>query len=90
MKTAERYKEEVAALGCILCKSLGLGYKPAQLHHPRTGQGMAQRASDFLVIPLCPDCHQGQNGIHGDRALLRIAKVDEMDLLAMTIQAMQQ
>ena len=55
-------------------------------HHIREGQGMSQRASDFLAIPLCPDCHQGGMGIHGDRTLLRIHKLTELDLLARTIE----
>lgn len=49
---------------------------------------MGQRASDFLTVALCPDCHQGPLGVHGDRALLRIHKVDELDLLARTIAAL--
>lgn len=55
-------------------------------HHIREGQGMAQRASDFLAIPLCPECHQGQMGVHGDRTMLRIHKLTELDLLARTIE----
>jgi hypothetical protein len=47
----------VAELGCIICGS------PAELHHPRTGQGMGQRASNFDVIPLCFQHHRG--GKHG-------------------------
>lgn len=87
-KAAEKkHKDRVAQLGCILCWLLGQPQSgKTDLHHVREGQGMAQRASDFLVIPLCHDgCHQGKNGIHGDRALFRIAKVKELDLLALTI-----
>jgi hypothetical protein len=61
---------------------------PATVHHLRTGQGKGQRASDYLTVALCPDCHQGPHGIHGDRSLLRIAKVEELDLLALTIEAL--
>jgi hypothetical protein len=60
------------------------------LHHIREGQGAGQRASHWLVIPVCPECHQGPNGIHGDRSLLRIAKVSEVDLLARTIELVAQ
>lgn len=84
-----RHKGRVAQLGCMLCQCLGQGATPAQVHHIREGQGMSQRASDFLTIPLCPACHTGPQGIHGDKTLLRIAKVDELDLLAMTIEALQ-
>lgn len=78
----------VAALGCVLCKRLGLGDSPAQVHHIRDGQGMAQRASDYLTIPLCHSCHQGPRGVHGDRGLLKQAKVTELDLLADVIEAL--
>ena len=78
----------VAELGCILCRHLTGRYVPAQVHHIREGQGGAQRADDFLTIPLCPDCHQGPHGVHGDKTFLRIAKVTELDLLAMTYEAL--
>jgi hypothetical protein len=47
---------------------------------------MSDRASDYLAVALCVDCHRGYDGFHGTKALLRIAKVSEMDLLADTIQ----
>ena len=81
----KRHMGRVAALGCILCRRLGYGEHAAEVHHVRTGQGAAQRASDWLTVPLCPDCHRGPNGIHGDRARLKSARVTEMDLLAQTI-----
>jgi len=49
----------VAALGCILCVRMGYGEHAAEVHHVRTGQGAAQRASDWLTVPLCPECHRG-------------------------------
>lgn len=87
-KTAaeRRYHDRVAQMGCLLCQLLGQGDTPANVHHVREGQGMAQRASHWLVVPLCPACHQGPNGIHGDQTLLKIARVSELDLLAMTIE----
>lgn len=90
MKKAEaEYMSRVAQLECMLCKAQGYdGETPVELHHVREGQGMGQRAPNWLVIPLCPGCHRGTNGIHGDRMYLRNARVDEMDLLAMTIEAL--
>jgi hypothetical protein len=73
----------VAELPCVCC-----GVEGVQLHHIREGQGMAQRASDFLVVPLCPDCHTGPSGVHGDKSLMRIQKLTELDMLARTIEAM--
>jgi hypothetical protein len=50
---------------------------------------MAQRASNWLTIPLCPDCHTGPRGIHGDKSILRTLKLDELDLLARAIEALE-
>lgn len=78
----------VHKLPCALCKRIGFMQRTrTEGHHARTGQGGAQRASDFLAIALCTDCHTGKTGIHGDKGRLRQANVDEMDLLADTIAA---
>lgn len=84
------YKSRVAALGCILCRHFDRGETPASLHHVREGQGLSQRASDYLVVPLCGECHQGSSGLHGlgTRGFYNRYKLDELDLLAMTIEAL--
>jgi hypothetical protein len=51
-------------------------------------EGMAHRAQHWLAIALCPECHVGSGGIHGNRNRLRLQKVDEIDLLARTIEAL--
>lgn len=87
MKNADkRYMDRVARLGCALCNKLGHGETPAEIHHLREGQGMAQRASNFLVIGLCPTHHRGSEGIHGDRSTFKLAGEDELSLLAWTIE----
>ena len=85
-KAEKRYMNRVAELGCVVCRMLGYGPTPAQLHHVREGQGMAQRAQNWLVVPLCPEHHQGKTGVHGDRSAMRQLKVNELDLLSQTIQ----
>jgi len=84
-KKEEEHLDRVASLGCILCHEIGVGYMPAEIHHIRQGQGMGQRAGNYLVLPLCPDCHRGPKGIHGDRSLLRMVKMTEWDLLDLTL-----
>lgn len=79
----KRYLDRVAELPCVLCGTEGV-----QIHHAREGQGMAQRAQHWLAIALCPDCHTGPTGFHGNRQRLKAQKVDEMDLLARTIEAL--
>lgn len=81
-----RHLSRVAELGCMLCRVLGHGETPAQVHHIRAGQGMAQRAQHYLTVPLCQAHHTGSTGVHGDKSALKNAKVDELDLLAMTLE----
>ncbi len=83
-KTESAYMGRVAELPCAIC-----GDMPAEVHHLREGMGMSQRASNFLTIPACPECHRGRRGLHGDKSLLRARKLTEMDLLASTIEALQ-
>lgn len=86
---ARKYHDRVAAMGCIVCRNLGQGQTPAAIHHIRAGQGMAQRADDFLVIPLCPLHHQlgGQGvAIHAGQKQWESLYGTEMDLLAQTIR----
>jgi hypothetical protein len=80
----------VAALGCILCRHLGEGDTPAEIHHVREGQGGAQRAQDTLTIPLCPEHHRGPSGLHGlgTRGFYTRYRLDELDLLAETLEAL--
>lgn len=85
-----RHKDRVAELGCVLCRHLGYGETPASLHHIREGQGMSQRASDWMVVPLCWAHHQGKEGLHGlgTRAFEARYRMSELDLLAKTIEAL--
>ena len=82
MNAAERkHMGRVAQMSCLVC-----GTEPVHVHHIREGQGMGQRAQNWLTVPLCPDCHTGPYGIHGDKSRMRAQKLDEIDLLAMTIE----
>ena len=87
MKKADAFERshmgKVAELPCACCGTTGV-----HVHHIREGQGMGERASHFLTIPLCPDCHTGPNGIHGNKSYMRIRKLDELDMLASTIEAL--
>ena len=79
-KLEKDYMGMVAELPCMLCGAHGV-----QVHHVREGKGLSQRAGNFLVIPLCWACHLGPMGIHGDKAMLRIHKCTELDLVDKTI-----
>lgn len=82
MTPAQRHMARVATLPCGVCGATG----PSMVHHIREGQGMAQRADNWLTVPLCYECHQGQHGIHGDRSAWRLRKLSELDVLADTIK----
>lgn len=77
-----KHMDRVAQLPCVVCGSL-----PVEVHHIRYSQGMSQRSSNWLTVALCPECHRGHNGLHGNKSLMRIHKLDEMDLVAMTLEA---
>ncbi|CBJ82029.1 hypothetical protein XBJ1_2905 [Xenorhabdus bovienii SS-2004] len=53
-RNEKQWLSDVASLGCIACRNQGMGMSPADIHHVRTGQGMAQRAAHLSVLPLCP------------------------------------
>ncbi len=82
----------VAELGCILCDHLGNPGTAAQVHHIREGAGMGQRSPHFLTVPLCPFHHTGAGGVHGlgVREFERRYKLDELDLLSMTIRKLSE
>ena len=57
-KDEKRHLQRVADLGCIVCRNVYFRKTAAEIHHIRAGQGMAQRASHFETIPLCPRHHR--------------------------------
>jgi hypothetical protein len=58
---ASEHMERVASLGCCICRRIGYGYVPAQVHHVAEGSGLR---SNWSVVPLCPDHHTGGSGFH--------------------------
>lgn len=84
MTKAERaHLSRLADMGCILCRRLGYPGTPAEIHHVRTGTGAGRRASHFDAIPLCPEHHRGNTGLHGmgRKAFERNYDVTEIELL---------
>lgn len=65
-KADQKWLDDVSALGCIACRNAGLGPSLAEIHHVRSGQGMAQRAEHTAVLPLCPRHHRAcyDTGFH--------------------------
>lgn len=62
-KDEKKYLNKVASVGCILCRAaFGVKDSPAEIHHIRRFGG--KRATS-PVIPLCPEHHRGNSGVHG-------------------------
>lgn len=69
---------KVKELACAVCGAPG----PSDAHHVR-------QHCQFLVLPLCKDCHQGSlNGIHGQGRMWSVMKMDELKALNETIRAL--
>ena len=61
-KAEREHMGAVAALGCVVCRNLGFGETPAEVHHIGNGT-LGKKASNFETIPLCEVHHR--NGGHG-------------------------
>jgi hypothetical protein len=62
-KDEKKYLDRVARVGCMLCRTaLGVKDSPAEIHHIRRFGG---KRSTSPVIPLCPEHHRGNSGVHG-------------------------
>ena len=61
-KAERNHMGAVAALGCVVCRNLGFGETPAEVHHVGNGT-LGKKASNFETIPLCEVHHR--NGGHG-------------------------
>ena len=74
MSEAERrHVARVKEQPCAVCGAAG----PSEAHEIQQGEW-------FCSIALCPDCHRGPQGIHGDKTLWRIYKLNEIEALNIT------
>lgn len=78
----------VKGVACVVCAFMGTSQVgPTFAHHAHAG--MSNRGGDFTTSALCWDHHQGKNGIHGlgTRGFYNRYKLNEMDLVDMTVEA---
>ena len=82
-KAEKKHYERIAQLGCALCRHLGYGETEPHIHHIRR---LGMKRSNSPVIPLCPEHHTGNSGVHGlgKKAFADRYGVTEEDLLAQT------
>lgn len=64
-KKQQQWQDFQRELGCAACG------KPACIHHAVGASARHHKVEigQWWTVPLCPEHHQGQSGIHGDRAL---------------------
>ena len=88
-KAEKKYMNSVAELGCVVCRRMGYEGTPSELHHPRRKAGGWGRSKDIDVLPLCPEHHTGNSGLHGlgTKGFYTRYKMTEWNLVAMTIEA---
>jgi hypothetical protein len=66
---------KVKELPCSVCDAP----PPSEAHHIKQG-------SQYTCVALCEDCHRGsRNGLHGQRFMWKIKKMDELDALNVTL-----
>ena len=81
-KAQARHLSRLHELPCCLC-----GAMPVEAHHINEDRTFGKRDKlHFCCIPLCPDCHRGSGGVHGDKTMLRVAKKSELELLSETLE----
>jgi hypothetical protein len=90
-KDEKAHKQRLAEMGCMVCKRLYGAHEagPVQLHHLRSG-GWGK--GDYMtLIPLCPEHHTGDSGVHGmgTKAFSRYYGFTQQDLLNDTLKELQ-
>ena len=73
-KAERAHMERVKQLACSVCDAPG----PSAAHH-------IDQSCAWTTVALCHSCHQGSAGIHGNKAMWRIYKMNEVDALGVTI-----
>ena len=70
----------IKAMSCVICDASA----PSECHEINQGQW-------FTSMPLCADCHRGSlNGIHGQKRLWNVYKMDELSALNETIRKLSE
>ena len=57
-------------------------------HHILEGRVPGRKSPDWCCIPLCKDCHQGKDGIHGTKNRWRLYRATELECLNNTLETL--
>lgn len=75
----KHHVDAVKLLPCSVCSRPG----PSDAHHINHGQ-------HFTTVALSKDCHQGSfNGIHGQKRMWLVMKMDELAALNVTLSQLR-
>ena len=92
-KQEREHYDKLSNIGCIVCRHMGFGFSPCEIHHIRHGAGAGQKTHYSQAIPLCPNHHRlGGYGIaiHAGRAgFEQNVGLDEVELLELTKSLME-
>lgn len=72
-----KHMGRVKELDCIVCGAPG----PSDAHHP-------EQQLHYITIPLCPACHRGPQGWHGDRLRWKLRNMTELKAINETRRIM--
>lgn len=77
-KSEGAHMDRVKRSRCAVCNE-GSDDTYVEAHHTKQG-------NHYTTIGLCEHCHRGPMGIHGDKTMWRIHKMDENDALNETLR----
>lgn len=79
-KAEREYIGMLKLLPCSVCDEGGGEGAPSEAHEIKQGQW-------FTAMALCASCHRGPLlGIHGQKRMWSLKKMDELDALAVTLE----
>lgn len=87
--TAKAHLSRLHDLPCVVCLHMGLpSPREVEAHHL---EFVRADWADFAAVPLCAQHHRGKNGVHGlsRRGFEMRYRLDDVDMLAMTIRELQ-
>ena len=84
-KDERNWLNKISNFGCVVCIKFynvdPQNILPANCHHIRQGMGAGQKNSHYMVLPLCWEHHQGNDGFHAGQKTWESKYGTESELL---------
>ena len=78
-KLEQKHLDKLSVMSCVVC-----GSRPVEIHELKQGQW-------YTSIPICASCHRCEhNGIHGQKVMWKLYRMDELDALNRTIKLLME